>query len=200
MGDIFDSGDADVSKLELDTLFEKNRQIYEKKRAIYNRVLRLCHKTIQTAAKTKQYCWYDVPEFIWGSPSYSNSECIAHLMYELKENDFMVRYIHPSKLFIVWQHWVPTYMRTQIKTRHGIRINQYGQILPPEDEDDTGADNPTHDSIKRDPNSGLFMEPGAATGMQSRGPPQKNYRPTQSYKPRGVYNEELLNKLGEKLM
>jgi hypothetical protein len=195
--------DSTADKINLDDLYTNNQKKYEHKRWLYNRVLKMAHKTIQTHAQTQTHCWYEVPEIFWGEPKYSATECIAHLIYELKENGFMVRYVHPNRLFIVWKHWVPSYVRQEIKLRHGIKVNEYGQILPDEDEDADGGDNPTADSIEKNPNNGLFMQSGAATGMSSRKQGLANaanpaYKSVQSYKPRGVYNDELLNRLGEK--
>jgi len=209
MGDIFmlkDEADNDFKndmseKINLDDLYDNNKNIYEKKKILYNRILKLVHKTIQSHAKKQQtYCWYEIPDVMWGIPKYDSSECIAHIIYQLNNNDFMVRYVHPNRLFIVWKHWVPSYLRNDLKIKHGITINQYGTIIPT-DENNPDEDNPTNDAISQNPHNGLFMPPGDATGMRGRNNPQqsKQYRSIQSYKPQGVYNEELLNKLGEKM-
>lgn len=192
------SSAPDSSKIDLDDLYTNNRNLYEKKRGIYERVLKLVHKTIQSHARDnpdKKYCWYEIPDVIWGVPLYNVAECIGFIYTELTENHFKVRYVHPNNLFIVWQHWVPAYLRQELKTRHGVTINSFGEII--EDEDDT--DNPTADAIAKNPQTGAFMTTGGNnTGMQSRKSALK-YKPVDSYKPKGVYNDELLHKLSDKI-
>ena len=135
-----------VEKMDLDELYEKKRMIEEQKKALYNRVLRLAHKTIKhNAQQNKTYCWYEIPEVLWGYPKYDVSECIGHLLYELKENNFIIRYVHPNKLFIVWEHWIPAFtrMNLKLKSKGQININQYGQLIPNDDDDDLDVDDET---------------------------------------------------------
>lgn len=197
-------GSIEVSKLDLDDLYTNNRQLYEKKRAIYERVLGLAHKAIHAKAREAhkqehKYCWFQVPDFMMGVPAYNAAECTGFVYTELLDNGFKVRYVHPGWLFIVWAHWVPAYVRQEIKNRHGITINSLGEIVPDEAEDGgDGGDNPTADVVGRAPKDGLFTSPGGKTGMGSR-TAARTYKPVDSYKPRGVYNDELLNKIGEKM-
>lgn len=190
---------ADTTKIDLDDLYANNRNLYEKKRVIYERVLKLAHKTIQSCAKEtpdKKYCWYEIPDIIWGVPLYDVAECTGFIYTELTNNNFKVRYVHPNNLFIVWQHWVPAYLRQELKTRHGVNINSFGEIIEEVDTDD--PDNPTADAIAKSPHTGAFMPPNGNTGMQSRKSALK-FKPVDSYKPKGIYNDELLNKLSNKI-
>jgi hypothetical protein len=194
-------GQLDISKLDLDELYTNNRELYEKKRALYERELRIVHKTIQESAKEtpNKYCWYQIPNMVMGVPVYDEAECTGFIFTELLENGFKVRYVHPGWLFIVWAHWVPSYLRQEIKMRHGITINSLGEIVPPENEDgEQYEDNPTSDTIQNNPHHAPFMQPGGNTGMTSRHQSRK-FKPVESYKPRGVYNDELLYKLEEKM-
>jgi len=193
-------GSIEVSKLDLDDLYTNNRLLYEKKRAIYERVLGLAHRAIRTKAReaqqqTQKYCWYQIPEFMVGVPAYNAAECTGFVYTELLDNGFKVRYVHPGWLFIVWAHWVPAYIRHEIKNRHGITINSLGEIITNEDAED--EDNPTNDAVAQNPKGGMFMPPGGKTGMNSR--TTRAYKPIDTYKPRGVYNDELLNRIGEKI-
>lgn len=199
-------GSIEVSKIDLDDLYTSNHQLYEKKRAIYERVLGLAHKTIQTKARdahqqSQKYCWYQVPDFMMGVPAYNAAECTGFIYTELIDNGFKVRYVHPGWLFIVWAHWVPAYVRHEIKNRHGITINSLGEIIPEEGgEDGAEGDDPAKDAVGRNPKGELFATPGGGkTGMASRTGAGRTYKPVDSYKPRGVYNDELLNKIGDKM-
>ena len=57
-----------------------------------------------------------------GVPKYDSDSCIAYVIDKLQENGFKIRYTHPNMLFISWQHWVPEYVRSEIKKKTGVVI------------------------------------------------------------------------------
>ena len=77
----------------------------------------------------EHFCWFVVPEVIIGVPKYDQGSCIAYILDKLKENKFQVRYIHPNTLFISWNHWVPSYVRTELKKKTGIAIDEFGKKI-----------------------------------------------------------------------
>ena len=66
---------------------------------------------------------------IFGVPKYDQGSCIAYLMNNLKENGFSVTYIHHNLLFISWNHWVPDYVRSEIKNKTGVAVDGYGNVI-----------------------------------------------------------------------
>jgi hypothetical protein len=184
-------------KLNIDELYEKKRQLDLSKLNLFNKILNRIHVRIKTTSRQKaeeHFCWFLVPEVIIGVPKYDNAACIAYLMDKLQENKFNVRYIHPNTLFISWLHWVPAYVRTELKKKTGIIINEFGEKI---DESDT-QDNKTNYEPSN-PNDYMFnTKEQAAQGKQQK----KNYTPINSYKPSGnlVYEEDLLNKIGDKFL
>ena len=78
--------------------------------------------------KNNQHCWYLVPEIIIGVPKYDLANCIAFIVNELRENGFGVTYTHPNLIFISWKHWVPTYVRNEIKKKTGLQVNSRGEV------------------------------------------------------------------------
>jgi hypothetical protein len=144
------------------------------------------HVRIKTTAKHsihEKFCWFVVPEVIIGVPKYDQAGCIAYIMNSLQENGFNVRYFHPNTLFICWEHWVPSYVRTEIKKKTGIVINEYGERIEEEKNDeDEEEEQQQGGGIQQIKNS-------------------KKYTPINSYKPSGklVYSEDLLNKIGNKI-
>ena len=184
-------------KLNIDDLYEKKRQYDLTQLALFNKILNRIHvriKTISRQNKDEQFCWFMVPEIIIGVPKYDNAACIAYLIDKLKTNGFNVRYIHPNALFISWLHWVPSYVRTELKKKTGIVINEYGQKVDEVDEDNNKI-------IVEQKNPNDFM-----LNMKNQDPNQKGkvakkeYTPINSYKPSGnlVYDVDLLNKIGGK--
>lgn len=173
-------------KINIDELYEKKRQVDLSKLELFKKILNRIHVRIKTTAKQsihEKFCWFVVPEVIIGVPKYDQAGCIAYLMNALQENGFNVRYFHPNTLFICWEHWVPAYVRTEIKKKTGIVINEYGvkqeEENANEEEDNIAEQNAGIQQIKN----------------------SKKYTPINSYKPSGklVYSEDLLDKIGNKL-
>ena len=182
-------------KLNIDELYDKKRQFDLNKLALFNKILNRIHVRIRTTSRQKideQFCWFLVPEIILGVPKYDQASCIAYLIDKLKGNGFNVRYIHPNTLFISWNHWVPSYVRTELKNKTGIVINEYGkQIVNDEDADN----NQSQDSNNY---NNLMLKNSNNDQNNQKGKQQKkDYTPIKSYKPSGnlVYDEELLNKI-----
>jgi hypothetical protein len=192
MANIFNlDNSADFSeKINIDELYEKKRQIDVNKLELFKKILNRIHVRIKTTAKqstVERFCWYVIPEIIIGVPKYDQAACIAYVMDTLQKNGFQMRYFHPNTVFISWDHWVPTYVRTEIKKKTGININEYGEKI----EDEKGENSNEYENI-----------------IETKGNPSleqiknsKKYTPINSYKPSGklVYSEDLLNKLENKM-
>jgi hypothetical protein len=184
-------------KISIDELYEKKRQHDLSKLALFNKILNRIHVRIKTASRQKvdeNFCWYIVPETMIGVPKYDQAACIAYIMDKLKTNGFNVRYIHPNLLFISWQHWVPDYVRTELKKKTGIVVNEYGQRIIEENDEDG---NKTITNAPSDPNDYMLnrQDPN-----QKGKPPKKEYTPIKSYKPSGnlIYDNELLDKMEDR--
>jgi len=175
-------------KINIDDLYEKKRQHDLTKLELYNKILNRIHVRIKTVSRQKideQFCWFVVPEIIIGVPKYDQGSCIAYLMDKLKENGFYIRYTHPNLLLISWKHWVPSYVRSELKKKTGIVIDEYGNKV---DDDIASSDNLTQ-----------FVNP-VQTKQVNTNANAKKYTPITSYKPSGnlIYNESLINKLEDK--
>ena len=183
-------------KLNIDELYEKKRQYDLNQLALFNKILNRIHVKIKTTSRQKidgQFCWFLVPEVILGVPKYDQGACIAYLMDKLKENGFNIRYVHPNTLFISWLHWVPSYVRTELKKKTGIVVNEYGERI-----DETG--NVTKQiTDSSNPNEAMFNLKNTNQQPSSK-KDNKNYTPIKSYKPSGnlVYNDDLLNTIEDK--
>ena len=187
-------------KLNIDELYEKKRQHDLNTLALFNKILNRIHVRIKTTSKQKidsQFCWYVVPEIIIGVPKYDQGACIAYLLDKLNTNGFNVRYIDPNTLFISWLHWVPSYVRTELKKKTGINVNEYGQKV----EEDLEEDGPRENKLvlSKNPND-LLLNIKDINQNQNGKPQKKIYTPINSYRPLGnlVYNDDLLIKIEDK--
>ena len=174
-------------KMNIDELYEKKRQYDLNQLALFNKILNRVHVKIKNISKqtmNEQYCWYVVPEMIIGVPKYDQGACIAYILDQLKENGFNVKYIHPNTIFISWTHWVPSYVRTELKKKTGIEVNEYGEKI---------------ENIEIIPNDSL--KPINATTAGKDNTKKSIFTPITTYKPTGtlVYDDNLLMKLNNKI-
>ncbi len=173
-----------TDKINIDDLYEKKRIYDLNKLELFNKILNRVHVRIKTTSSQKlndTFCWYVVPEIIIGVPKYDQAACIAYIIDKLQENKFLVKYIHPNTLFISWQHWVPSYVRTELKKKTGIVINEFGEKI---------NDEPTVPKIT----NGIMGTPKTESKQSDK---NKNFTPITSYKPTGnlIYNEDLLSNM-----
>jgi hypothetical protein len=189
-------------QLNIDDLYEKKRQQDLNKLALFNKILNRIHVKIKTVSRQKtddQFCWFLVPETIIGVPRYDQAACIAYLIDKLKTNGFNIRYIHPNTLFISWNHFVPSYVRTEIKKKTGLVIDQNGKKVDAIDNGSNG-DIKTITSEPSNPNDYMFNQSGKVG--DTNGKPKKEYTPIKSYRPSGnlIYDDDLLNKIEDKFL
>jgi len=196
MDTIFTLGDDhdEQIKLNLDDLYERKQQHDLNTLATYNKILNRIHNKIKTVSRQHiidQHCWYTIPEMIIGIPRYDHGACTAYIIHKLQENGFVVHYTHPNLVFISWKHWVPSYVRAEIKKKTGVVVDGNGK---PIEKDDNGNSGPVDSN---DPNELIFHRSGAPNVEQKAG---KEYKAITSYKPSGlIYNESLLRKIEDKI-
>jgi hypothetical protein len=175
-------------KINIDELYDKKQKKDQKQLSIFNKILSRIHKRITHSARIKldeKHIWFVVPEYIFGEPCYSKGDCIGYLVSKLEDNGFHVRYVYPSNLFISWLHWIPSYVRTEVKKKTGLILDERGNIIgKKEDEEESKND--------------------IATSVNEKGQLQKNqkqYTPINNYKPTGnlIYGKEMFEKLEKKV-
>lgn len=183
MDTIFTLGDNDQggNKLNLDELYERKRAHDLNTLAVYNKILGRIHKRIQMVSRQHldiQYCWFVVPEMMIGVPSYDHGACVAYCIDQLRENGFLLKYTHPNLLLISWQHWVPLYVRNEIKKQTGVMVDGQGVKVEP----------------KENESSDMRVGPSAREKKDTK------FKNIQSYKPTGslIYNENLLKNIEKK--
>ena len=186
MANIFNLQELDDNfseKMDIDDLYEKKREADLRKLEVFNKILLRAHNQIKIASRQNidyQFCTFIVPEVMIGIPKYDVGMCIGYIIDKLKENGFNIKYIHPNMLFISWAHWVPGYVRKEIKNKTGKEIDSYGKyIVKKDDNNDDNLDNLVfNNSNKKE----IIKD-------------KKNYNSVQDYKPSGIYKNELFDKI-----
>jgi hypothetical protein len=119
------------TRINMDELYESKQKNDLTKLDTYKKILHRIHIKIKTTCRVskEQFCWYIVPEMILGTPHYDQAACIQYIVEQLEENGFILRYNHPNALFISWNHWIPSYVRNEIKKKTGVDIDGYGNVV-----------------------------------------------------------------------
>jgi len=189
-----DEDEVLTDKLNLDDLFEKKREISETKLGLYNKVLNRIHHKIKLTSRNNfgkdQWCWYLIPEVMIGVARYNVDECIGYIIQKLKDNDFVIRYTNPNLIFISWQHWVPGYVRQEFKKQTGQVIDGFGNYVSKEA-------NETKD--KKEDSNTLLLNNKHLTIENKKQQDEKDFNSVKNYKPSGIYNIDLIQKIQEKL-
>ena len=83
-----------------ETMYERNLKRYEK----FDGILQKIHNRIKyNAGKEKTYCFFQIPEFIIGTPLYNIEDLKRYIIESLKKDGFQLMYIDPNWLFIAWE-------------------------------------------------------------------------------------------------
>ena len=123
------SDETRPNQINLDTLFEYKKNVDIQTVKSYNTILDRIHKRVQTCSRQRidnVSSWFVVPEVMLGYPRYDVRLCIAYLVQQLRTNGFNVSYTHPNLLFICWKHWIPDYVREEIKKQTGKQVDGFG--------------------------------------------------------------------------
>lgn len=173
------------TKINLDDLYERKQTRDLNTLDSYNKILNRIHTRIKTVSKhqiNEQFCWYIIPEIMIGIPKFNHGACVAYIIDKLKDNGFNIRYTHPNLLFISWAHWVPGYVRNELKKKTGIIVDGYGNKVDNQKE------------TKKDENLDSLMLNRNNNSIINN---KKNFKDINTYKPSGnlVYNNDQLKRL-----
>jgi len=141
-----------------------------------------------------------------GIPVYNSLDCTCYILNKLKENGFIINYTFPNLLFICWNHWVPTYVRNEIKKKTGKIVNEKGEILNNNDSNNDNIFNTNYNNSNSNNNNNNITNIFDNTKKHNENDnneskenkqSENQYKNINSYKPSGsiIYNNSLLEKL-----
>ncbi len=161
----------EIPHLNIDELYEKKQQIDINRVHIYNKLLKRIHGKIKTASRQKydnEFCYFVMPECLVGFPNYNFEECLIYVMEGLNQDGFVTKYIHPNLILISWRHWIPQYVRDEIKKKTGKLIDKFGNEV----QNDKG-------------NKNVSFEKNTKENQTVK----QNYKPTGKF----IYGNDILN-------
>jgi len=92
-----------MSQIDMKELYSTINQKTLKRMELYDSILKKCHSRIlYNSGLQRTYCFYQIPEFVIGTPLYDIMELRNYIMNSLKTNGFDILYVEPNWLFIYW--------------------------------------------------------------------------------------------------
>ncbi len=84
-------------------IHNKQREKDLRRLHLYKSILGKVYKKIKTSASNEEsYCFYEVPEYIYGTPLYNMKDCIVFILNNLHEKGFSAKYVDPFLVFVCW--------------------------------------------------------------------------------------------------
>jgi hypothetical protein len=209
METIFTLGDLPegASRVNLDDLYERTKEVNLNTLATFNSVLNRIHlkiKLMSRSQRTEQFCWYVIPEMIIGVPNYNHTMCTAYIIDQLNENGFIVKYTSPNLLFVSWKHWIPSYVRHEIKKKTGIVVDGYGNKLVDGKivtSVDVGLNNNNNNNTNNSNSNSNNNNKGVSSNNNGYTESKRVYKPIDTYKPSGnLYNHDILKAIQDKTL
>lgn len=98
-------------------IHNKQREKDLRRLHIYKSILGKVYKKIkQCAINEESYCFYEVPEYIYGTPLYNMKDCVIFVLNNLHEKGFSAKYVDPFLIFICWNVPKPNLRITDLPT------------------------------------------------------------------------------------
>ena len=122
----------DIPHIDIDELYETKQKIDINRVAMYNKLIFRIHNKIKISSKQRennQFCYFVMPEILVGFPNYDFNECLIYVINSLENDGFLVKYIHPNLILISWNHWIPEYVRNEIKRKTGKIVDKFGKVV-----------------------------------------------------------------------
>ena len=92
-----------MSQIDMKELYSTINQKTLRRMELYDSILKKCHSRIlYNSGLQRTYCFYQIPEFVIGTPLYDIDELRNYIMNSLKTNGSNILYIEPNWLFIYW--------------------------------------------------------------------------------------------------
>lgn len=92
-----------MSQLRISDLYQEINNKKIKKLETFDSILKKCHTRILYNSKLERtYCFFSIPEFIFGVPLYDINDLTKYIINSLVSNGFKVKYFDPNVIFITW--------------------------------------------------------------------------------------------------
>lgn len=90
--------------INIDKIIDVNKEKKKIKNNTFKQVLQMFYNKIELVAQTGTTdCWFEVPNFLLGHPSYDVKECCLYIEKKIKKKKFTeTKYFEPNILYVDW--------------------------------------------------------------------------------------------------
>ena len=93
--------------LDIDSLFNVENRKERSKEVVFNKIINKCYIFINRVSKSNiSYCYYTVPEFMFGSPLYDITECVDYIIENIDSRLDIIK-IQDNIIYISWSKYHP---------------------------------------------------------------------------------------------
>jgi len=84
-------------------IHKKQKEKESRRLQIYKTILGRCFKRIKLAVENEEkFCFFQMPEYIAGTPLYNMTECLLFILQELTSKGFQSKYCENLLIYITW--------------------------------------------------------------------------------------------------
>lgn len=118
-----------MSSLNINELYGTIHERNFKRLEHFDNILKKIHTRIKCCAqKEETYCFFQIPEFIFGVPLYNINDLRKYLINSLEKNGFKLLYVDPNWLFISWEVRQPTIEDSKKKKKSEEKKNKSNEF------------------------------------------------------------------------
>ena len=124
-----------MSMININELHKINEERQKFRISVYDKVLKKCHERIKFVSNTPKgsnFCFYVVPNIVYGVPIYNVNACVVYIVSALIKNGFYVAYTHPNLLYISWYNKQNTveYKKKKEEKKHEVEYKKVENFKP----------------------------------------------------------------------
>ena len=92
-------------QIDIHQLHKNRNERMDRRKYTYQEVLNKCYKRIEVVSNKSYdtFCYYIIPEILFGVPLYDKNECIKFVFENLVSKGFKIIYLHPNVFYISWE-------------------------------------------------------------------------------------------------
>ena len=92
-------------QIDIYQLHKNRNERMNRRKITYQEVLNKCYKRIEHISNKSYdtFCYYVIPEIMFGVPLYDKNECIKFVFEMLVNKGFKIIYLHPNVFYISWE-------------------------------------------------------------------------------------------------
>jgi len=94
-----------LNNINIEYLQQKHNAKIRIKLQIFEKILKRCYNRIDMASDCgDQYCFFTIPEYIYGFPTFNVKACAAYIIKKLMGNGLHVKFFNPNLVYVYWYY------------------------------------------------------------------------------------------------